>query len=279
MNHQRSRLQLAINAAVDSHYEDAGSLKSRAAKEILTSCLDKYERQEIESHQDLESSVEELKTHEAWQGVTSLLDGVEDAIVGHKGMGIGRGSWVLPSGRFIDKLKEPGHPFLMAEFSNLTEAYARRFPGSCPSLEKFLVSALIHTEAHAAFNNQNFEEAVRPSSSAAKGLGALSLLIAAIWSSVEIGHSFGTSLGVASFSAWCFCAALLSRLKDPRVLSQQTMLQSMRAAYLISSRGRVSPVELEDRLKISEMQGAVWPDGVRTLVAQARARDQARWQR
>lgn len=277
MNHQRSRLQLAINAAVDSVYEDAGSLRSHAAKEMLTSCIDQDERAAIEDADDLQAAVGALKSQETWTRVTSFLEDVERAIRGHKEMGIAKGEWKLPYGFSTAKKWDLSHPYAMDELSNLAMAYAKKVPGSSPRLEKFLVAALIHAEAHSAWNHPLLVEEVRSRSSLWKLFWALFGLVLAIWSSVEIGRALGAAFGVTNLAAWALGATLTSRLKDPDILTTQKMLQSMKASYMIAQRWDQSPLELEDRLKIAEAHGAVWPAGVRTLVAQARDRDQARW--
>lgn len=276
MNHQRSRLQLAINAAVDSVYEDTGSLRSHVAKEMLTSCIDQDERAAIEDADDLQAAAGVLKEQDSWTRVTSFLEDVEGAIRGHKEMGIAKGEWKLPYG-FSTKKGDSSHPYAMEELSTLAMAYARKAPGSSPRLEKFLVAALIHAETHSTWNHPLLKEEARPSSSLWTILWALFLLVTAAWSSVEIGRALGAAFGVTNFAAWSLGATLVSRLEEPNLLTTRKMLQAMKASYMLAARWDQSPLELEDRLKIAEAHGAVWPSGVRTLVAQARDRDQARW--
>ena len=269
-----------IRLAVEKIYPGENSTRAKVAREMLTSiaekCIRDKERMFPFGH-DNEEVAETLHNAYTWEQARQLITEVDEAIYGRKDWGIDQGQWSIPEESTIRSEKIFSSCFDMPKLSRVAIEYVEKYQDYSHTLEIFLTAALMHAEAYSTANHPVIQSANEDKQPKLVTAWRLIVWAIAITTSISASSEFGATIGTLVFSAWCFLIARPGMEMSAGRHRISIMLGSMRAACRVARRRPPCPAEVEDFLKTAEHHGAIWPEGLRPLVASARRRDPVRW--
>jgi hypothetical protein len=257
--------------------------RDRMASELTMSLLAAFpkvlEPVELGDMEKRSSGARELAQNEfIWKPIERVLDGADRAFERFPDDGKTYERWQMHSPSTLDGKKDVD---LSGEMDSLSECAINYLQAeawaSSLSLEQWLVRRMIFAETFALSRELGIP--LHPKSVRVWWTWAKSTVkwLIGVAVAVSIGEAHGWSLGVLAYAAW---VALMQFLFQPHfhTLKRQTeVFTHMRNCYVLAIRRWPCPAELDDALRNAESKGAVWPEGLRSLVNRASTRNAHTW--
>lgn len=212
-----------------------------------------------------------------WRAITPILEQADAAVTRYPDDGKMIDRWDHMPVTTLDGKKDDDQGASSELLAECAAVYFGTSWASSPTLELWLVRKMIFSESFAYSREAGVPLQMKSyrfwwtwGKSVAKWL--IGLLVA-----FNVGDKHGLPIGILTYVVWLCLIRYLAQDMLHGLQKLTELFASMRATYLLSLRATPCPSEIEQALARSEGLGAIWPSGLRPLVARAKLKNPATW--
>lgn len=274
-------LEAVIRSVIEKKYVERVYFRDRIATELALGWAKAHPG--VAEHLTLtfaarQTDVETLAGLDAlWEQVDELLSELEFAFPSQSEPDRKVKTWFHQPVTRLAGEKEQDDSLSLEALSRCASLYLRVKWADSPTLECWVVRQMIYAEVFA------FSREMRVPTQA-KGLAfwwdlakaAMKWLIG-VFVAFSVGDSYGAGLGVLTYVAWIYMIHAMERDKTKLKTQALKIFLAMQTTYRVALRANAYPIEVERHIALAELEGAVWPEGLRPLLHSAVTRDPIRW--
>lgn len=274
-------LESVIRAVIEKRYAERIYFRDRIATELALAWTKAHPG--VAEHLTLtfaarQTDAENLAGLEMlWEQVDELLSELEFAFPSQPEPDKTAKMWFHQPATRLDGEKEPDDSLSLEALSRCASLYLRMKWADSPTFECWVVRQMIYAEAFAFSREMGVPVN-------AKGFGfwwdlakATVKWFIGLFVAFSVGESYGAGLGVLTYVAWVYMIHAMARDKTKLKLQILKIFLAMQTTYRVALRGNTYPIEVERHIALAELEGAVWPEGLRPIVCKAMARNPVAW--
>lgn len=212
-----------------------------------------------------------------WRSVEDLLADGDAALTRYPDDGKTVTRWRHQAVQNLELKKDFDDSAPMDSLANCAGNYCKSIWAESHSLELWLVRQMAYAEAFAFARETGIP--LQPKSAKFMWMWFKSLVKWAIglFVAIGVGDAHGLPLGVLTYVVWLALTKYLAKEQLEDLVKRTEVFLALKNVYVLAMRSNPSPVEIERALLNAEAKGAVWPEGMRSVVEKALQRDRVLW--
>ncbi|MCP5263649.1 MAG: hypothetical protein H6929_20050 [Rhodoferax sp.] len=282
-----------LSAAVRLKFPDRHSIRDQVATELAISLVSARPKafDGIESATDNLDHVEKMDATDQtdaqvswlvardglWRPITAILDLADAAVTRYPDDGKMIDRWDHLPVATLDGKKESDQGASTDELAQCAATYLGTVWARSPTLELWLARKMIFSEAHAFSSAAGIPLHLKSYKFWWTWGKSLAKWLIGLFVAFNVGDQHGLPVGILTYVVWLCLVRYLAQDFLRGLQKVTELFASMRSTYLISLRAIPCPAEIEQALIRAEGLGAIWPSGLRPLVARAMLRNPIGW--